>query len=54
MPELLKIVLRGLTCSTWKKVGGTGESWLRCDLKPDHPGPLHYDEDDRIWWFADA
>ena len=27
---------------------------LTCDLSPDHPGELHFDEVDRIWWKRDG
>ena len=33
--------------------GGDGHAVLVCDLKQDHPGPLHYDRVDRVWWSAD-
>jgi hypothetical protein len=37
-----------------RNVSGGDGGYLRCDLAPDHPGPLHYDESDEIWWFSDA
>jgi hypothetical protein len=52
--ELLKIVRRGPRCGVRRNVSGGDGGYLRCDLAPDHPGPLHYDESDEIWWFSDA
>jgi hypothetical protein len=56
MAELLRVVRRGPDCGTVKAVSGPDEhgAYLRCDLAPGHPGPLHYDSADRIWWFAVA
>jgi hypothetical protein len=56
MPEpLLSIVRRGEHCAAECAVnGGDERAFLRCDLKPGHAGPLHYDATDRIWWSADA
>ena len=55
MPELLRTVSRGAHCIAVASVGGgEGGGYLMCSLKPDHPGPLHYDDQDQIWWFADA
>lgn len=56
MAELLRIVRRGPDCGAVKPVSGPNEhgAYLRCDLGPDHPGPMHYDSADLIWWFADA
>lgn len=34
--------------------GGEGHAVLVCNLKPAHPGPLHYDHVDRTWWSADG
>lgn len=53
MAELLGTALRGPHCSTMAAVSGSDDvekSWLLCDLKPDHDGPLHYDATDHIWW----
>ena len=55
MAEILKIVRRGPRCTTWRNIsGGEGGGYLQCDLTDGHPGPLHYDESDEIWWFSDA
>jgi hypothetical protein len=55
MVELLKIVRRGVRCVAYRGIGGgDGNGYLRCDLASGHPGPLHYDESDEIWWFSDA
>ena len=35
-------------------VSGQPDAELRCDLPPKHPGPLHYDDYDQIWWSSDA
>jgi hypothetical protein len=59
---LLAIVRRGLRCQEWAQVGNTvgntddspTTGTLVCNLKPGHPGPLHYDATDRIWWRADG
>jgi hypothetical protein len=53
MAELLKLALRGEVCPAEAQVGADSVG-LVCDLNPGHPGPLHYDRIDRIWWFADA
>jgi hypothetical protein len=52
---LLSVVRRGLHCAAEHEVsGGDERAYLRCDLKVPHPGPLHYDAYDKIWWSADA
>jgi hypothetical protein len=56
MAELLKVMFRGITCDKRATVRGFGDEagYLQCDLTPGHPGPLHYDAGDRIWWAADS
>jgi hypothetical protein len=54
--ELLTLALRGERCTEEKDItvgGGNGHAILVCDLKPGHPGPLHYDHVDRVWWSVD-
>lgn len=53
MADLLKIVRRGETCPAGVTVTGEADASLICDLEPDHPGPLHYDATDAIWWSTD-
>jgi len=53
--ELLKIVRRHAgRCGASRAVGGGDGAYLQCDLADGHPGPLHYDDSDEIWWFSDA
>jgi hypothetical protein len=57
--EFLSLVWRGENCPASAIVGsvaepGTAPGTLQCGLKPGHPGPLHYDAVDRIWWSADG
>lgn len=54
---LLSVVRRGSRCPAWQPVSspdGEQLTHLACNLKPDHPGPLHFDEADGIWWAADG
>jgi hypothetical protein len=37
-------------CLAHVPVSGEIDAVLICDLKRDHPGPLHYDRTDEIWW----
>lgn len=54
MAEFLRIKRRGERCPETATVTGAPEdSALVCDLNPDHPGPLHYDDTDQVWWAAD-
>ena len=56
MAELLKALYRGPRCTATARVGavddGDQSGTLLCNLQPEHPGPLHYDAADRIWWSA--
>ncbi len=55
MAELLRIVERGERCAETARVTAADDDGLLiCDFKPDHPGPLHYDKVDKIWWSANA
>lgn len=55
MAELLKIVRRHANrCGASRAVGGGDGAYLQCDLSDGHPGPLHYDDADEIWWYSDA
>ncbi len=54
MAELLRTMARGPVCTAWHPMNGDQTVFLRCDLRENHPGPLHYDAADQIWWHADA
>ena len=54
---LLSVVRRGPRCDQWQLVtssDGEQSAHVACNLKPGHPGPLHYDEADGIWWAVDS
>jgi hypothetical protein len=56
VPELLLgIVKRGERCAETAAVREAADAdesvgVLVCSLGPNHPGPLHYDAIDGIWW----
>lgn len=41
---------RASRCPESVDVGGGTGAYLQCDLTEGHPGPLHYDRADGIWW----
>ena len=52
MAELLKTTNRAAgRCEAEAPISDLAS--LLCDLTRDHPGPLHYDRTDGIWWAAD-
>jgi hypothetical protein len=52
MGDLLKVKMRGAHCDASAVVSGSdmGAVYLLCNLAIGHPGPLHYDAIDEIWW----
>lgn len=57
MAELIRLALRGEHCTEEADVtvgGGEGHAVLICDLQAQHPGPLHYDMQERVWWAKDG